>query len=222
MTYLNEDNIRFVNHVLIEEFGKANKPPRLGGTTGALIAGLLSQNTSDHNRDIGYNRLIERFDSWEKVANVDLDEIADAIEPAGMKNRRAPRIKALLETIHEKTGGYSADFLLKIPHDEAFEWLVSQNGIGEKTAAVFLLFHRGAPYFPVDTHIRRILGRIGWFPTGTSAIKIQRAMTEICPPELMKDLHWNIIQLGKSICKPRNQKCRQCPLERICDYGASL
>ena len=212
------DEIRRVDDLLIERMGEANKPPRDGGTSGALVAGLLSQNTSDHNRDLGYEKLWQRFGDWEKVAKAGLDEIAAAIRPAGMMNQRAPRIKALLEAIRERTGGYSADFLLKIPPNEAFDWLVARDGIGEKTAAVFLLFHGGAPYFPVDTHIKRILPRIGWFSIGTPALKIQRAMTKICPPELMIDLHWNLIQLGKSTCRPRNPKCAECPLKSVCDW----
>lgn len=219
MSKLNVNNIVKANTLLLERFGAPENQTREGGTTGHLVAGLMSQNTTDINRDRAYKSLRAKFPDWESVAKASTDEIARAIQPAGMMNQRAPRIKALLEAIHEHTGGYDADFLLEIPHEEAFDWLVARKGIGEKTAAVFLLFQRGAPYFPVDTHIKRVLPRLGWFPDKTPAQKIQRRMTELCPPDLMHDFHMNIIALGKSLCKPRNPKCANCPIENMCDFA---
>jgi len=207
------------NRLLVARYGKVSKPKRKGGTTGALIAGLMSQNTTDHNRDIAYSRLVERFPKWGDVAKADENCISEAIRPAGMMNQRAPRIKALLADIHARAGSYSADFLLKMPHKEAFQWLIERDGIGEKTAAVFLLFYAGAPYFPVDTHIKRVLPRLGWFPEKTPALKIQRRMTKLCPPEVMMNLHMNIIRLGRKICKPKNPRCSECPLKKLCNWG---
>lgn len=219
MLKLSEETLRKINRLLHPRSGNAHKAPREGGVVGALIAGLLSQNTTDNNRDLGYSRLWGKFGDWEKVARAPKEEIEEAIRPAGMMHQRAPRILALLEAIHERSGGYNADFLLKMPFEDAFSWLNSQDGIGEKTSAVFLLFHRNAPYFPVDTHIRRILTRLGFFPEGSSAIDIQRKMTEITPPELMMDLHLNIIDLGKKICRPRGPKCFECELSALCKFA---
>ncbi len=221
MSNLSLENIVKLHGLLGIRTGNAHKPPREGGTTGALVAGLLSQNTNDNNRDLGYARLWARFGDWAAVAGAEIGEIAEAIRPAGMMHQRAPRIKALLEAIYRREGSYSADFLLGIPPAEAFEWLNSRDGIGEKTAAVFLLFHTGARYFPVDTHIRRILCRIGFFPEGSSAIEIQRRMTELCPSNLMMDLHLNIIDLGKKLCRPQKPRCNECELADFC-YFANL
>lgn len=222
MSKLTVDNIRKANDLLLDKFGAPGKSPREGGTTGHLIAGLMSQNTTDINRDRAYASLREHFANWSDVAAAPLDKIAAAIQPAGMMNQRAPRIKALLDAIHERAENYSADFLLEIPHEDAFEWLVQRDGIGEKTAAVFLLFQNDAPYFPVDTHIKRVLPRLGWFPVKTPAQKIQPRMTEICPPALMHDFHMNIIRLGKTTCKPRNPKCPVCVLAKMCAFAKTL
>ena len=219
MSALTVDNIVKANDLLLDKFGAPEKQTRSGGTTGHLVAGLMSQNTTDLNRDRAYKSLRATFPDWESVAKAPLDAIADAIQPAGMMNQRAPRIKSLLEAIHERTGTYSADFLLEIPHEEAFAWLIERKGIAEKTAAVFLLFQTGAPYFPVDTHIKRVLPRLGWFPDKTPAQKIQHRMTEICPPDIMHDFHMNIIALGKSLCKPRKPHCDDCSLAAMCEFA---
>lgn len=220
MSKLNLSNIRKAHRILLNRFGENEKEHRRGGFTGDIIAGLMSQNTTDKNRDVAFKSLMDRFGTLEKIAKAPIEEIANAISPAGMMNVRAPRIKSLLEAIKDETGDYKADFLLEIPHKQAFEWLIKRDGIGEKTAAVFLLFRADAPYFPVDTHIKRILPRLGWFPNKTQPLKIQHTMTEICPPEIMKDFHLNIIRLGRTICKPRNPKCEQCPLDKFCDYSS--
>jgi len=211
-------DIEEAHRLLLERFGETKKPPREGGTTGALVAGLLSQNTTDKNRDAAYAELRKQYPLWESVAAAPEMALADAIRVAGMMHQRSFRIKALLKAIFDKTGTYSADFLLTIPHNEAFEWLVRRDGIGEKTAAVFLLFSAGAPYFPVDTHIKRIMPRLGWFPEKTTAIKIQRKMTEICPRKIMKTFHLNLLKLGRIICRPRKPECAKCPLVKKCAY----
>ncbi len=219
MSKLTVATIRRVHERLLKFFGKTSKPSREGGTTGALVAGLMSQNTSDHNRDMAYADLRRQFPDSKSVADAPTGHIAKAISRAGMMNQRAPRIKALLGAIYEFSGDYSADFLLRIPHERAFRWLIEQNGIAEKTAAVFLLFESGAPYFPVDTHIKRVLPRLGLFPAKTPALKIQAKMTKVCPPEIMHDLHLNILYLGRKICRPRNPSCPDCPLREICDFA---
>ena len=218
MKPLYEKDIIVANRLLKERFGT----PKIGfknkDLIGALIEGVLSQNTSDNNRDKAFARLVEKYSSWNILANAPIKEIEKTISPAGMMHLRAHRIKSLMNNIRERSGDFDASFLLKEHHRKAFEWLISQDGIGEKTAAVFLLFARNAPYFPVDTHIARILPRLGWFPQITPPIKIQREMTKLCPHSLMKIFHLNLLILGRTICKPRSPKCPECPLKELCDY----
>jgi Predicted EndoIII-related endonuclease len=47
---------------------------------------------------------------------------------------------------------------------EARGYLTSLPGIGPKTAAVVLSFALGRDAIPVDTHVHRVAGRLGWFP----------------------------------------------------------
>lgn len=218
MSLLNEKNIVEANDRLIARFGLPKVRVKKSDPTSAIILGILSQNTNDKNRDTAFHRLIEKYTDWNKLMKAPLQEIEETIEPAGMMKQRAKRIINVLKSIYEEMGDYNAGFLLKVPHEKAFEWLVSQDGIGEKTAAVFLLFLRNAPYFPVDTHIKRILPRLGWFAEKTSAIVMQREMTKICPPKLMKPFHLNLLVLGRTTCKSKNPRCEECPLNELCDY----
>ncbi len=189
----------------------------------ALVRGILSQNTNDLNRDRAFERLRQRFPRWEDVLSASVDELADAIRPAGLSRQRAERIKGLLRWLGERTGGrISADFLLACEHEKALELLTSIPGIGIKTAAVFLLFCGGAPLFPVDTHIRRIMVRLGVFPPKTTAEKMIKKLSAVVPPRVHFSLHINLITLGRRVCRARGAECDRCPIRSECKTGFSM
>ena len=58
---------------------------------------MLSQNTSDTNRDLAYERLRSRFPSWEEVRDAPSGAVIEAIRPGGLGNTKAPRIQAILD-----------------------------------------------------------------------------------------------------------------------------
>jgi|FLYN01.1.fsa_nt_gi endonuclease-3 len=183
-----------------------------------LISCILSQNTSDVNRDRGFDALKARYPTWEAVRNAPVDELIETIRPAGLANQKAPRIQAVLRYITDHYGTPSIDFLDEMPLEEARAWLTSLNGIGPKTAAIVLCFAFNRPAFPVDTHIHRVSQRIGFLPEGISAEKAHPMMEAIVPPEDYYAFHLNLIRHGREICRARNPLCERCPLTAHCDY----
>ncbi|MCY3832273.1 MAG: endonuclease III [Chloroflexi bacterium] len=180
-----------------------------------LISCILSQSTNDSNRDRAFARLKERFADWEAVRFAGLDDLIEAVRPAGLANQKAPRIQEALRAIYEKAGEYSIDFLNDLSLDEAKAWLVSLKGIGPKTAAIVLCFAYGRPAFPVDTHIFRVGKRIGFLPEKLSADDAHPVMEAIAPPEDYYQFHIQLIQHGRDTCRARKPACERC---RICDY----
>jgi endonuclease-3 len=187
-----------------------------------LVSTILSQSTSDTNRDRGFDGLKANFDSWAAVRDAPLDAIIAAIRPAGLANQKAPRIKEALQRISDERGELSIDFLADVPLDEAKAWLTSLNGIGPKTAAIILLFAFGRPAFPVDTHVHRLSKRIGFIGPKVSAEKAHGIMEAIVPEDDYYVFHLNLIRHGREICHARNPQCQQCPLQPHCDYYTSL
>jgi len=186
-----------------------------------LISCILSQSTTDTNRDRAFARLKERFLNWEAVRFAALDDLIDAVRPAGLANQKAPRIQNVLEVIFEKTGEYSIDFLNDLPLDEAKAWLVSLKGVGPKTAAIVLCFAYGRPAFPVDTHIFRVSKRIGFLPEKLSADDAHPVMEAIAPPEDYYQFHIQLIQHGRDTCQARKPACERCPISEHCDFFAA-
>ena len=184
-----------------------------------LIFTILSQNTTDKNRDRAYERLRGRFVRWEDVLAADTSEIEDAIRVGGLGPQKSKRIKAILGEIYEKTGTLSLDYLASLGAEQARKTLLSFNGVGQKTAAIVLLFSLDIPAFPVDTHILRVTRRLGLIPAGANADAAHTILGALIPTDKYYPAQRNLIMLGRSLCKPKNPRCADCPLLALCRFG---
>jgi endonuclease-3 len=187
-----------------------------------LVSTILSQATSDTNRDKGFYALKERYPDWESVRDAAVEEIEQTIHSSGLAKQKAPRIKTCLQYLTEKVGTISLDFLAQMSTDEAKTWLTRMEGIGPKTAAIILCFAFNRPAFPVDTHVHRVTQRLGLINANTSADKAHDILEAIVPEEDYYAAHLNIIRHGREICKARNPQCDRCFLRQHCRFYKSL
>ncbi|MCU0522209.1 MAG: endonuclease III, partial [Anaerolineae bacterium] len=187
----------------------------------ALVNTILSQNTNDHNRDIAYHRLRNRFPTWEAVRDAPTADVIEAISPAGLAPTKGPRVQNALRTITEQQGQISLEFLRGLPLEAARAWLLGLDGVGPKTAAIVLLFAMGRPAFPVDTHVHRVTRRLGLIPPGTSREQAHLLLEQLLPTELFYVYHLNIIEHGRTVCVARRPRCEICTLQQLCCYYES-
>jgi len=187
-----------------------------------LISTILSQNTNDVNRDVAFNRLKERFPTWEGVRDAPQEAVQDAIRPAGLANQKGPRMQAILRQITEERGSLDLNFLKQEAREDAHAWLSRFNGVGPKTAAIVLQFSLGIPALPVDTHVYRVTGRLGLRPQKMSVEKAHVWLEQVFTPDQYGPGHLNIIRLGREICHARKPACECCPLKAVCDYFLNL
>lgn len=187
-----------------------------------LVSCILSQSTTDTNRDRAFAALKARYTSWQAVVDAPTQELIDTIRLAGLANQKGPRIQKVLEHIHREHGAYDIDFLRDLSPDEAKAWLTSLEGVGPKTAAIVLCFGFNMPAFPVDTHIHRVSLRLGFLPEKTSADRAHPIMEAIVPPEQYFAFHIHLIRHGRDTCGARTPLCDRCPLTAHCDYYTNL
>ena len=187
----------------------------------ALIMTILSQNTNDKNRDLAFRRLKEKFPRWQLALKAGAKAIEGTIRPGGLSNQKAQRIHRILRWLKKKYGELSLDFICSIPVDEAMDTLLSLKGVGVKTASVVLLFACGHQLFPIDTHIYRVLKRLGIIPPKTTAEKAFYLLADKIPSGKALSLHLNLIKFGRTICQARKPKCPQCLLREHCHFYAS-
>jgi endonuclease-3 len=181
-----------------------------------LIETILSQNTSDQNRDKAYRRLKTRFPRWDYVLEAKTRNIVSAIRPGGLAEQKARRIHEILYWIKKREGRMSLAFVRKMGSEEIKKTIGSLKGIGPKTLHCLLLFGLGREAFPVDTHILRVGKRLGFLPEWMGAEKAHPWIVPFLPKGKSLSLHLNLIRFGRSVCKARDPQCNICFLTKEC------
>jgi endonuclease-3 len=189
-----------------------------GNLLDILIETILSQNTSDQNRDRAYQRLKTRFPHWEDVLEAKMNGIVSAIRQGGLARQKAKRIREILHWIKREQGKLSLSFLRKMDSEEIKQTIGALKGIGPKTLHCLLLFGLRREAFPVDTHILRIGKRLGFIPEWMGAEKAHLWMSPLIPEEKSLSLHLNLIRFGRSLCQARKPLCDICFLNKECLY----
>ncbi|AEE93460.1 DNA-(apurinic or apyrimidinic site) lyase [Acidianus hospitalis W1] len=185
-----------------------------------LIATLLSQNSTDKGTYKAFYTLEEKIGvTPDNLIKSSLEDIASCIRNIGIYRIKAERIKELAKIIKEKYNGDLNKILDKEPK-EAREELLSLPGIGEKTADVVLLTCKGYPYFPVDTHIKRISQRLG-IASG-SYEQISASLMRLFDPKDYLEAHHLLIAHGRNVCKAKNPLCEKCILNDCCEYYSRI
>ena len=210
-----------IDSILAKAYGE-KKQTRFRDPTEELILTVLSQHTSDTNRDRAYRSLRDAFPGWGGVVSAGADKIAKAIQVGGLANIKSKRILKILKQINAKSQGYSLSFLKDMPDNEVWEFLHGFDGVGPKTASCVMMFALGRDAMPVDTHVHRVGKRLGLIPENYSAEKAHDWFRELSLPVDVYQLHLNMISHGRALCRPSNPKCQECPLKRNCFYLKDL
>ncbi|MFM9043976.1 MAG: endonuclease III domain-containing protein [bacterium] len=205
--------VRALRDRLREIYGRPVNQPH-GDPVAELVRTILSQNTNDRNRDVAFDRLVERFPTWEEVRDAPTRQVESALKPGGLARTKAPRIQEVLKRIGDPP---DLEWLREAPRDEAVEWLCDLPGVGRKTAACVLIFTWDLPEMPVDTHVHRVGGRLGLFKPNASFDEAHDEMLAITPPADAYEFHINLIRHGRAICRPK-PKCDECGLSRMCPW----
>lgn len=186
---------------------------RQGDPLETLILTILSQNTNDGNRDRAYASLSAKFATYEEIVGAPEEEVAAAIQVGGLHRQKARRIQKILREIRDVRGDFDLSHLEGLSRDEALDELLRYDGVGKKTAGIVLTFSLGKPYFPVDTHIKRITRRLELVKKGEDPHDV---MNELVPDRLRYQLHLHLIRHGRETCRARKPLCEACAIRDLC------
>ena len=204
-----------IDRLLEKEYGQPS-PRRKLRPLDELILTILSQHTTDVNSNRAFERLKQRYPTWEMVMEADPADIEDAIRSGGLARIKAIRIKELLFKLWADYGELNLDFLCDLELGKARELLRSLVGVGPKTAACVLLFSCGKPAFPVDTHIHRVAKRLGLIGEAVSAEDAHLLLEAAVPPDRIFPFHVNLIVHGRRVCTAQRPRCEHCVLASLC------
>jgi len=183
-----------------------------------LVRTILSQATSDLNRDRAFNRLTDRFEDWQEVRDAPVEEVEEAIRPGGLSRQKAPRIQSALAGTGQNL---DLDWLESAPRDEAMDFLTGLPGVGRKTAACVQVFTWDRPEIPVDVHVYRIGGRLGLFRPNATFEEAHDELLRLVDPGDSYEFHMNLIRHGRELCRPKPD-CPACGLNRMCPFGRAV
>lgn len=205
-----------INEILLSEFGKPERNLD-SNPLDILIATVLSQNTNDLNSFKAFQNLKKHFKNYEGLLSADIRKIEKVIKIAGLGKQKARTIKNILLTLRKEMGELDLSFLKNFSDEEGLNFLLKFNGVGLKTAACVLLFGLKRNVCPVDTHVHRILNRIGIVRT-KDRDKTFNELSKILPDKIAHDFHTNLIKLGRTYCLSQKPKCISCPVLKLCKY----
>lgn len=157
---------------------------------------------------------------WNAVLASSPAALRDVIRPAGLPDAKEATIRRILVWLREDTGGFRLEDTLRgLSPVEAAAKLSSHKGIGPKTAAVTLIEACGIDLCPVDTHVHRIINRLGIVDTGDSRDKTYVLLQPMLPQGKGYALHHNLLTFGRTLCNAKAPRCGECFLRKLCPYG---
>lgn len=182
-----------------------------------LVATILSQNTSDINSERAYVHLRASFASWDAVADADPAELARAIRVGGLADQKSRTIIGALRALRERHGSLDLERFDDADDQVLLDELTSMKGVGLKTAACVLMFSLGRDLCAIDTHIHRVVNRLGLVET-INPDRTFHALRSQIPEGAARTLHVALIRFGRHICKSQRPHCFECPLFDLCRW----
>lgn len=173
-----------------------------------LVATILSAQCTDARVNKVTPDLFARYRSAADYAASDKTELEGVIRETGFYRNKAKHLIALGKALVRDHDG-------EVP--ETMEELVELPGVGRKTANVVLGNWFGKPAIAVDTHVKRLSGRLG-LSEETDPVKIERDLQKTAPEEDWTDLSHALILHGRAVCRARRPRCGQCSIEPLCPW----
>jgi A/G-specific adenine glycosylase len=155
-----------------------------------------------------YARFLARWPDVRALARAPLEDVLKAWAGLGYY-ARARNLHACARAVVERHGG-------EFPAGEAE--LRALPGIGAYTAAAIAAIAFDAPAAPVDGNIERVVARLYALATPLPAVKpeISRLARALMPPRRSGDFAQAMMDLGATVCTPKNPACALCPWNDAC------
>jgi endonuclease-3 len=172
-----------------------------------LVATILSAQTTDVQVNKVTVRLFAKYRTAADYADTPSHVLEEDIRPTGFYRNKARSLRGMASALVENHGG-------EVPR--TLSELVALPGVGRKTANVVLGNAFGVDEgIVVDTHVRRVSGRLGLTASG-DPVKIERDLMQVVPKDDWTAFSHLLILHGRRICKSRKPDCPNCRLNDIC------
>jgi A/G-specific adenine glycosylase len=157
-----------------------------------------------------YDKFLKRFPTIEKLAGARESSVLAAWSGLGYYRRARMLHAAAKQIVKQYKGKFpaTAPALLDVP------------GIGRYTAAAIASISFGETVAVVDGNVERVLQRLEGRHLGRE--HIWRKAQELLSRERPGDFNQALMELGATVCLPRQPKCVICPVVQFCATRGEL
>ena len=207
----NSNDIDFIYDKLSKAYPHySNKKPKAKIYSRAytsLIGVMLSAQSQDKRTAVACKQLFALANNPIDMLKLSQEEIIEAIKPAGLFKAKSKNILATSKMLLEKFNG-------QVPQTQ--EELMTLPGVGRKSSDIVMRFVWGQPHIAVDTHVFRMLWRLGWADSldeGKASILVNNTT----PNRYKYGAHMWLITHAKLVCRSRSPECNTCVIKSACD-----
>ena len=173
-----------------------------------LIAVILSAQSTDKTVNTVTKKLFLNAPTPEDFLLLGQSKLQSIIKPVGLSPTKSKNIISTCQILIKKYKG-------KIPNNR--EELEQLPGVGRKTANVVLNEGFGYATIAVDTHVFRVSNRTG-LAIGKNVLDTEKELLRVTPEKWAKNAHRYLILHGRYVCKARSFDCKQCVINKECEY----
>ena len=171
-----------------------------------LAATILSAQSTDKMVNSVTPKLFARHPDAASLAAADPAEVEVVVQSTGFFRQKTKALLGMAQGLVDRYGG-------EVPGP--IEDLVTLPGVGRKTANVVRSVALGLPGFPVDTHVGRLVKRLG-ITQESDPVKVEAIVDAMIPPAERGLLSLRLILHGRRVCVARKPRCGDCVLADFC------
>jgi len=171
-----------------------------------LVGCILSLRTKDETTGPACARLFALASTPAALLALPIRRIERAIFPVGFYRTKARTLRRLSHDLLRRFDG-------AVPSD--IDALLTLHGVGRKTANLVVTFGFQRPGICVDTHVHRIVNRLGFVSTRTPD-ETETALRRRLPRRHWIGLNDLLVGFGRNVCHPTSPRCSCCPVRASC------
>jgi DNA-cytosine methyltransferase len=193
--------------------------------TDELVYIILARHTREGAYQKAFDLLKQRFASWDDLLDAPRAGVEKVVYSGGLSGKKTAALYSALRKLRERFGRCNLEPVREWPDEEIEEFLCNLPEIQRKSAYCIMMYALGRHVFPADTHVGRVLSRIGPYRElglsleGLDHKKLQKILADLIPPNLRYSLHVNLVMHGRSVCRSVRPLCEQCELRNFCQYN---
>ena len=172
-----------------------------------LVATILSAQCTDERVNKIMPDLVMKYKNAKGFAKAKQSVLEKDVHSTGFYRNKAKNIIAASKMI-------ASAFKGRVP--DTMEELITLPGVARKTANIVLSSAFGkAEGIAVDTHVKRLSGRLG-LSKKDDPNKIEQDLMKIVPRKYWLEFNYLMVNYGRAVCQARKPKCNECVIEHLC------